>query len=49
LIAWRDIVTMRNRLAHGYSLVDLDRLVQTVRNDAPPLIAQIERLLDEAA
>lgn len=46
-LPWRDIVAMRNRLIHGYSSIDLTRLERTVRNDLPPLIAEIERLLSE--
>ncbi len=48
-IPWRDIVTMRNRLIHGYSIVDLGRVVLTVNGDIPPLIAELERILNDGA
>jgi uncharacterized protein with HEPN domain len=44
-IPWRDIIGMRNRLIHGYDVVDLDALWDTVTNDLPPLIAQLEAAL----
>ena len=36
---------MRNRLVHGYFAIRLDRVRQTVQNDLPPLIAQLEPLV----
>ena len=44
-IPWRDIVAMRNRLIHGYVDVDLDRVWDTVTDDLPPLLAQLEAAL----
>ncbi len=44
-VPWRDIIAMRHRLIHGYAAIDLGRLVRTVRDDIPPLIAEIERIL----
>ena len=44
-IPWSEIIGMRNRLVHGYFAVRLDRVWQTVQNDLPPLIAQIEPLV----
>lgn len=44
-IPWRIIAGMRNRLIHGYDAVDLDVLWNTVTDDLPPLIAQIEAVL----
>ena len=46
-IPWPDIVGMRNRLIHGYDLVDLDLLWDTVAVDLPPLIAELERIVDK--
>lgn len=37
-IAWRDIISMRNMIIHGYDTVDLDILWQTVQEDLPDLI-----------
>ena len=44
-VPWRDIVAMRNRLIHGYFDVDLDRVWDTVTDDFPPLLAQLEAAL----
>ena len=44
-IPWRAIVGMRNHLTHAYYDVDLDILWQTVKEDLPPLIQALERVL----
>jgi uncharacterized protein with HEPN domain len=36
---------MRNRLVHGYDAVDLDVLWDTVKEDLPELIKELERIL----
>lgn len=46
-IPWRDMVGMRSRLIHGYDAVDLNLLWDTVTTDLPPLIATLERILQE--
>ncbi len=38
---------MRNRLIHGYDLVDLNLLWDTVATDLPPLIAALERITEQ--
>ena len=37
-IPWPKIVGMRNRLIHGYDVVDLDILWQTLDQDLQPLV-----------
>ena len=44
-IPWDDVVGMRNRLIHGYDMVDLEILWDTVRDDLPRLIAVLERIV----
>jgi len=44
-IPWRQVVGMRNRLVHGYDRVDLDVLWDTIEEDLPPLIAELERVV----
>jgi len=39
---------MRNEIIHGYSSVDLDIVVRTVRENLPVLIRQLEDALGEA-
>jgi len=46
-IPWRQVVGMRNRLVHGYNSVDLDVLWDTIEDDLPPLIAELERIFGE--
>ena len=41
---WSGIVGMRNRAVHGYFEVDLVRVRDTLQQDIPRLIAQLERL-----
>lgn len=48
-IPWRVIIGMRNRLIHGYDVVDLSVLWDTVTDDLPPLIARLEAALGEAS
>ena len=48
-IPWRRIIGTRNRLAHGYDVVDLDILWDIVRNDLPPLIGQLGEIVGEGA
>ena len=44
-IPWPQIVSLRNRLIHGYDSVDFDILWQIVTEDLPPLIASLERIV----
>lgn len=44
-IPWAKIIGMRNRLVHGYFAIRLDRVWQTVQDDLPPLIAQLDPLV----
>ena len=41
-IPWPQVIGMRNRLAHGYDVIDYDRLWDTVANELPSLIAALE-------
>lgn len=47
-IPWSSIVSLRNRIAHGYETVDHVLVWQIVRNDLPPLANAVERLLATA-
>jgi len=48
LIPWRQVVSMRNRLIHGYDAVDRDVLWDTLREDLPPLIEELRAVLETA-
>ena len=47
-IPWREIVSARNRLIHGYDFVDLDILWEIVATDLSALVPQIEQALKGA-
>jgi uncharacterized protein with HEPN domain len=47
-IPWSQIVSLRNRLIHGYDSVDFDILWQILTRDLPSLIASPEELLAKA-
>ena len=44
-IPWDDVVGMRNKLIHGYDRVDLDILWDTVAEDLPQLIGELEKIM----
>lgn len=44
-IPWSNIISMRNRLIHGYFDIDLDRVWDTVKDDLPPLVVALEAIL----
>ena len=39
---------MRNRLVHGYDVIDFDLLWDTIIDDLPPLIATLEKIVTDA-
>ncbi len=48
-IPWEDVVGMRNKLIHGYDTVDLDILWDTVTDDLPRLIDELEKVVPPEA
>ncbi len=48
-IPWRQIVTMRNRLIHDYSHVNIPIVWQTTQEDLAPLRVQLQRAIDRLA
>jgi len=48
-IPWRQAIDMRNKVIHGYRSLQPNTLYQTIRDDFPPLIAEIERILNSGA
>jgi uncharacterized protein with HEPN domain len=46
--AWPLMWGMRNRIAHGYLLVDTNIVRRTLEHDIPPILASIEAELADA-
>ncbi len=44
-IPWQSIVRMRNNLVHGYDRINNEKVWETVTNDIPALIAELEAML----
>jgi len=44
-IPWLEIISLRNRLIHGYDSVDFDILWNILTQDLPPLIEKLERII----
>lgn len=44
-IPWLDMIDMRNHLIHVYFEIDLDILWDTVVNDLPPLVKELEKIV----
>ena len=46
-VPWPQIIGMRNRLVHGYDVIDLELLWDTVTTDLPPLIKSLEEIVEQ--
>lgn len=44
-IPWREIISMRNRIVHGYDQVNFDILWAVIHDDLPPLIKTLTATL----
>lgn len=44
-IPWTQIISLRNRLIHGYDSVDMDILWEILKKDIPPLIRQLHKII----
>jgi uncharacterized protein with HEPN domain len=45
-IPWAQIIAARNRLIHGYDQINLDILWDIIELDLPPLVAELEPILN---
>lgn len=43
-IPWRQVISTRNRLIHGYLGIDNDTLWSIIQDDIPTLIAELRRI-----
>jgi uncharacterized protein with HEPN domain len=46
-VPWRQIAAMRNRLVHGYDVIDWPLVWTTAHEDIPKLLAELEPLVPE--
>jgi uncharacterized protein with HEPN domain len=44
-IPWSQIISLRNRLIHGYDTIDFDILWEIITKDLPPLIKSLEAII----
>ena len=44
-IPWKKMIELRNRLIHGYFDINLDIVWDTVLEDLPPLVADLEKII----
>ena len=49
ILRWKEMVGMRNILIHEYDVVDVDVLWDTVKNDLPDLIKELEQVFPARA
>jgi uncharacterized protein with HEPN domain len=45
-IPWTQIISLRNRLIHGYDAIDYEIIWQILRYDLPKLVLSLERILE---
>ena len=45
-VPWRQIKGMRDKVAHGYGTIDMDRIWQTALSDIMPLLDYCEKILN---
>ncbi len=45
-IRWSNIVGMRNRLIHGYYDININIVWKTIKEDIPPLNADLEKIVE---
>lgn len=48
-VPWKEMIGLRNILAHDYGRIDHDKLYATAVKDIPQLIAALERLVPDKA
>ena len=48
-IPWAGVIGMRNRLIHGYDVLDLKILWDTLKDDLPRLIGELKKIIPPQA
>ena len=44
-IPWPKLISMRNRLIHGYDFIDNDILWEAITKNLPQLLTELERII----
>jgi uncharacterized protein with HEPN domain len=44
-IPWMQIISLRNRLIHGYDAIDYEILWRILKQDLPELVSSLEKIL----
>ncbi len=44
-IPWKKMIGLRNRLIHGYFDINLDIVWDTIKDDLPPLVTELEKII----
>ena len=47
-VPWARIISARNRLVHAYFDINLNVLWDTITDDLPPLVDQLQKIIDDA-
>jgi uncharacterized protein with HEPN domain len=48
-LEWREAIDMRHRLIHGYFSIRAEIVFETARDNLPPMIVALERVLGDEA
>lgn len=46
MVPWAEMSGMRHRLAHGYDVIDLDILWNTIAFDLPDLVSKLKQIIE---
>ena len=47
MIPWSQIISLRNRLIHGYDNVDFNILWNIINKEIPPLVEELKRIIEK--
>jgi uncharacterized protein with HEPN domain len=46
-ISWKNVMGMRDRIAHGYFEIDIEIVFDVLRNDIPPLLKVLKQMKND--
>ena len=47
-LPWREVIRLRTKLAHGYTKIEIDYLIEIVRDEFPALVTKLDAILGDA-